>query len=207
MDSPPSRVPDDSEEPLVGSVTQLFSLARQGDAASFAPLWQHFFPRLVGLAKKRLSGRAAVADDAEDAAQAALLSFWSQMQSGEFLQDLCRSSLWNLLAKITVRKIGKQLRRDAAVRRGAGQVLGEVDLAGDQPLEELLSVLPTHELDLQAAEMMEGLPSDLQEMAMLRLVGYSTDEIAKQFDCTRRKIQRKLELIRLRWESVLLRRV
>ena len=119
MDSLPGCVPDRSDEPQHGTVTQLFALVRQGDAASFASLWHHYFPRLVALARKRLSGRPAAADDAEDAAQAALFSFWSQMQSGQFLQDLCRGSLWNLLAMITVRKVGKQLRRDTAVRRGA----------------------------------------------------------------------------------------
>ena len=203
MDAPQNSSPDCADEPLPGSVTQLFYLARQGDAAAFAPLWRHFFPRLVGLARVRLSGRAAVADDAEDAAQAALISFWSQMQSGEFLQDLCRGSLWNLLATITVRKVGKQLRHDAAARRGGGQVHGEVDIAGDRPLDEFLSVLPTQELDLQAAELMEALPADLQELALLRLMGYSTAEIAERFDCTRRKIQRKLELVRMRWDCTL----
>jgi RNA polymerase sigma factor (sigma-70 family) len=195
-------MPNSAEEPHVGSVTQLFSLARQGDPAAFTPLWVHFFPRLVGLARMRLTGRTAISQDAEDAAQAALASFWKQIQSGDFLQDLCREGLWNLLATITVRKIGKQLRHDAAARRNLGRIHGEADLPGDQPLAELLSVLPTQELDLQAAELMEALPPDLQELAMLRLLGHSTEEIAEQFDCTRRKVQRKLELVRLRWESL-----
>lgn len=198
-ESPNGEVPG----AVQGSVTFLFAKVRQGDAAAFAPLWERFFPRLVGLARKRLSGRAAVADDAEDAAQAALISFWSQIRSGEYLQDLCRGSLWNLLATITVRKVGKQLRVEAAIRRGGGHVRPSADLPGDQPLEELLSVLPTQELDLQAAEMMETLPADLQELALQRLLGYSTQEIAEKQDCTQRKVQRKLELVRLRWAEFL----
>lgn len=203
MDSPSQPISEGPEGPLNGSVTHLFALARQGDSAAFGPLWQHFFPRLVGLARKRLSGRAAVADDAEDAAQAALISFWAQIRSGDYLQDLCRGSLWNLLATITVRKVGKQLRRDAAIRRGGGQVLPAADLAGDQSFEELVSVLPTQELDLLASELMEALPAELQELAMLRLLGYSTEEIAVQLDFTRRKVQRKLELVRMRWSGSL----
>jgi RNA polymerase sigma factor (sigma-70 family) len=193
---------DVGREPAAGSVTHLFCLVRNGEAAAFTPLWQHFFPRLVGLARKRLSGRPAVSEDAEDAAQAALASFWKQMASGDLLQDLCREGLWNLLATITVRKIGKQLRHDAAARRNPGRIHGETDLPGDRPLAELLSVLPTQELDLQAAELMEALPPELQELAMLRLLGHSTEDIATQLDCTRRKVQRKLELVRLRWESL-----
>lgn len=194
--------PED-EPPVQGTVTHLFSLARQGDRDAFEPLWLHFFPRLVGLARKRLSGRAGMADDAEDAAQAALISFWSQIRSGEYLQDLCRGSLWNLLATITVRKIGKQLRHDAAVRRGEGRVLPAADLAGTESLADMLSVLPTQELDLLAAELMESLPVELQPVAMLRLFGHTTEEIAAQLDWSRRKVQRKLEIVRLRWSEIL----
>lgn len=193
----------ENEPPAQGTVTHLFSLARQGDIAAFEPLWLHFFPRLVGLARKRLCGRAGMTDDAEDAAHAALISFWSQIRSGEYLQDLCRGSLWNLLATITVRKVGKQLRNEAAARRGEGRVLPATDLGGTESLADMLSVLPTQELDLLAAELMESLPVELQQVAMLRLFGHSTEEIAAQLDWTRRKVQRKLEIVRLRWSEIL----
>lgn len=195
--------PISADEAALGSVTYLFAMARHGDAAAFSPLWQRFFPRLVGLARKRLATKTLTGGDAEDAAQAALLSFWQQLQSGEFLENLRRDSLWNLLAKFTVRKVGKQLRHEFALKRGGGLVQGEADLTGDQPLSDLIGVLPTQELDLQAAELMESLPAELQELAMLRLLGYSTQEIAQELDCTQRKIQRKLELVRLRWEKSL----
>ncbi len=187
-----------SEPAELGTVTQLFALARQGDAAAFSPLWQHYFPRLVGLARKRLAGRPLGGSDAEDAAQAALVSFWRQLKTGEFLNDLRRDSLWNLLATFTVRKVGKQLRHENASKRGGGQVLAEAEL--EHRLDHLIGTLPTQELDVQAAELVETLPADLQELAMLKLLGYSTKEISDRLDCTQRKIQRKLELVRLRWE-------
>ena len=92
--------------------------------------------------------------------------------------------------------------RAVDARRNPGRIHGEADLPGDRPLAELLSGLPTQELDLQAAELMEALPAELQELAMLRLLGHSTEDIATQLDCTRRKVQRKLELARLRWEPL-----
>jgi RNA polymerase sigma factor (sigma-70 family) len=183
----------------VGTVTQLFALAREGNAQAFEPLWEHFFPRLAGLARKRLSSRAARDQDAEDAAQAALISFWKQIQSGQYVQDLCRGSLWNLLATITARKVSRQLRKETAQRRGGGRIVPSVDLDGDLPIEQLLEVLPTQELDAQVSEMLSGLSPDLQEITMLRLLGHSTEEIAERLRCTQRKIQRKLELVRLRW--------
>ncbi len=142
----------DGKSPEQGTVTHLFSLARQGDSDAFEPLWQHFFPRLVGLARKRLNGRSGVADDAEDAAQAALISFWSQIRSGDYLQDLCRGTLWSLLATITVRKVGKQLRNEGAVRRGEGKVLPSADLAGEGSMTAGMNMFEQIESDRSASD-------------------------------------------------------
>ena len=101
------------------------------------------------------------------------------------------------------RKVGKQLRHAAAQKRAGGQIFTEAELASDQGLDELIGELPTHELDVQAAELVVALPADLQELAVLRLLGHSTKEIAEQLDCTQRKVQRKLELVRLKWENSL----
>jgi RNA polymerase sigma factor (sigma-70 family) len=189
--------------PTAGSVTHLFALARDGDVHAFEPLWERFFPRLTGLARKRLSSRPAKDQDAEDAAQAALISFWKQIQSGQYVQDLCRGSLWNLLATITARKVSRQLRKESAQRHGGGRIVNSADLAGDLPMEQLLEVLPTQELDAQVSELLNGLPDDLQEITVLRLLGHSTEEIALRLECTQRKIQRKLELVRLHWSPIL----
>jgi DNA-directed RNA polymerase specialized sigma24 family protein len=40
----------------------------------------------------------------------------------------------------------------------------------------------------------------LQEFAVLRLLGHSSAEVAQLLNCTQRKVQRKLELVRLHWE-------
>ena len=63
---PGRPMPDDP----TGSVTQFFHRLRAGDPAAAAGLWQHFFPRLVGLARHALAGRPQRAADAEDAALA-----------------------------------------------------------------------------------------------------------------------------------------
>lgn len=198
--SPP---PASNDESSVGTVTRLFAQARQGDANAFSPLWQHFFPRLVGLARKRLSGRQTGNADAEDAAQAALFSFWKQVNSGRFLDDLCRDSLWNLLAKFTVHKVGRQLRHETTHKRGGGHVLTEGQLAADHGLDGIIGSLPTQELDLQAEELIEVLPADLQQLVMLKLLGYSAREISEQLNWSQRKVQRKLELVWMRWNKSL----
>ena len=45
--------------------------------------------------------------------------------------------------------------------------------------------------------------SQLQAIALWRMEGYTTDEIAKRLGCTRRTVARKLELIRDAWKGEL----
>jgi DNA-directed RNA polymerase specialized sigma24 family protein len=43
----------------------------------------------------------------------------------------------------------------------------------------------------------------LRTIAVQRLQGYSTSEIAKNLNCVKRTVERKLELIRHRWQASL----
>ncbi len=189
-----------------GSVTFFFGQLRTGNRDAANELWARFFPRLQGLARKTLSGYPQRMADAEDAAQSAFISFWQRAEKGEFGEDLDRHNLWNLLGVITVRKALKQIERERTQKRGGGLVRGESELAGDQSLagaefrlDETLAELPAQEFDLHCEELLLKLNEELRGIALLRLWGWSTPEIAEQLQCTERKIQRKLELVRLKW--------
>jgi DNA-directed RNA polymerase specialized sigma24 family protein len=186
-----------------GSVTQFFHQLRAGDAAAARGLWQHFFPRLVGLARHTLAGRPQQVADAEDAALSAFTSFWQR--ADDFTAILNRDELWKLLGTITVRKAMKQALREAADKRGGGNVLGEAMLTRPDgsrlPLDEAAGSLPPQEFDLHSAELLDGLGPELRTIAVLRLLGHTNREIAASLGCTERKIERKLALIRLQWEA------
>jgi DNA-directed RNA polymerase specialized sigma24 family protein len=158
----------------------------------------------VALARKTLAGRPQRVADADDAAVSAFASFCLRVQAGEFeVQD--RNDLWNLLGVITANKARMQARREAAARRGGGRVVGEDALAGPKgsplSLDEAGATLPTAEFDLQCEDLLNRLEPDLRQFAVLRLLGYRNSEIAQMHDCTERKVERKLNLIRLRWEA------
>ena len=110
------------------------------------------------------------------------------------------SDLWNLLGVITANKARMQARREAAGRRGGGRVVGEDALARPDgsplPLDEAGADPPAAEFDLRCEDLLNRLDPDLREIAVLRLLGYRNAEIAQQFDCTERRIERKLNLIR-----------
>jgi len=193
------QVPSDG-----GSVTQFFSQLRTGSPTAAEALWERFFPRLVALARKTLAGRPQRIADADDAAQSAFASFCLRVKGGEYdVRD--RAALWNLLGVITTNKARMQARREAAAKRGGGRVVGEDALTRPDgsplPLDEA-AILPPADFDLHSEELLSQLEPELREFAVLRLLGYRNREIAEMHDCTERKIERKLNLIRLRWQAV-----
>ncbi|MGE0609942.1 MAG: ECF-type sigma factor [Pirellulales bacterium] len=187
-----------------GSVTHAFRQLRAGDAAAAGQLWQRYFPRLMALARQAVGNRAGPLVDAEDAVQSAFVSFWRGTQGGIFDAELNRDDLWNLLGVVTVRKALKLARREQAQKRGGGRVQNEADITpqGDRPfsLDEALGRVPVPEFDLICQELLLALPEDLRPFALLRLMGYKDREVAETLQCTQRKVERKLHLVRLTWE-------
>ncbi len=186
-----------------GSITLAFAELRAGGPGAVDRLWQRFFPRLVAVANKTLAGYPQRVADADDAVQSAFLSFYGRAAAGEFGDLLRRDDIWRLLGVITARKAKKLARHERAAKRGGGEVLGEQELAGpdgERQLAELAATLPVQEFDLCLAECLESLDEGLRPFAVLRLLGYTNREIAQQFDCTERKVERKLNLVRLKWQ-------
>jgi DNA-directed RNA polymerase specialized sigma24 family protein len=198
METPMNSLSDD------GSITQLFDQLRAGDHHAAEALCLRFFPRLLALAQRTLAGRAKRVADADDAVQSAFTSFCLRVRNGDFMiQD--REDLWNLLGAMTANKARMQTRRERAEKRGSGRVVGEDALRRDDgsqlPLDEAAAVLPTADFDLHSEELLSQLEPELREFAILRLLGYRNREIAEMHDCTERKVERKLNLIRLRWQA------
>jgi RNA polymerase sigma factor (sigma-70 family) len=191
-------MPDDQN-----SLTWFFQRLRQGDRDAAAKLWEHFCPRMLGLARKILDRRLSVLD-AEDAAQSAFASFWQRAERGDFSDSLDRNELWRILATITARKARWHMTRELADKRGGGRVQKESELEGTMNgfrLDQALAKLPAPEFDLACEELMEELKSEeLQTIALYRLMGYTNQEIAQMLSCSERKIERKLRLIRLAWQ-------
>ena len=66
---------------------------------------------------------------------------------------------------------------------------------------------PTPEFAAQVSEqcrrLLDGLNDDgLREIAILKMDGFSNEEIAQQKDCTTRTVERKLHLIRTIWQKL-----
>lgn len=185
-------------------MTLFFSQLRLGDPSAAESLWRRFFPRLVGLARRTLAGKPQRMADADDAVQSAFASFCKRVKAGEF-EIANRSDLWNLLAVMTARKARRQMRSEQADKRGGGRIVSEEAMSRPDgtplPLDEAALSRHAADFDIHCEELLAKLAPELREFAILRLLGYRNQEIAAMHGCTERKVERKLNLIRLEWEA------
>lgn len=194
-----------------GSITELIGRLKAGDSAAVEPLWERYFPRLVRLARKTLSGRPRRVADEEDAALSAFTTLWRHASQGEFPLLTDRDSLWSLLAVITIRKARRQIRSEAAAKRGGGAIVLDrpTGIAQSEEFEpdlltQAISQTPTADLDLQCEELLELLgDTELKAIALFRLMGYTNREIADELECSLRRIERKVRVIRTLWSEEL----
>jgi DNA-directed RNA polymerase specialized sigma24 family protein len=186
-----------------GSVTRWLGLLQAGDPAAAQQLWERYFRRLVGLARARLHGTPRRAADEEDVALSAFDSFCRNAERGRFPQLADRDSLWRLLVTLTARKAAHQVRDEGRQKRGGGaSPVGDAEAV----LAEALSREPSPEFAAGVAEACQRLlvrlgDRDLRAVALLRMEGYSVEEVADKLGCVPRSVKRKLALIRTVWEK------
>jgi RNA polymerase sigma factor (sigma-70 family) len=196
--------------PSSGSVTRWLGLLKAGDSAAAQPLWERYYRRLVGLARARLQGAPRRAADEEDAALSAFHSFCVAAEAGRFPRLDDRDDLWQILMMLTARKALRLLRQERRHKRGGGRVVTEADLDTDGDEEAGLAGLvgdePTPEFAAQVAEecrrLLEVLGDEsLRMLAVARMEGYTTEELAERLGVAPRTVERKLHRIRELWSQ------
>ena len=195
------------------SVTQWIDRLKAGDPDAAQKLWERYFRRLVGLARKKLRAAPRRAADEEDVALSAFDSFCRGAEQDRFPQLHDRLDLWQLLVLLTARKAFDLAQHERRQKRGGGAVLDEAALPGpadssaqEAALEQIEGPEPTPAFAAQVAEecrrLLERLDSpELRSVAMHKVEGYGNEEIAAQLGCGLRTVERRLRLIRSIWEQ------
>ncbi len=192
-----------------GSVTHWVQQLQAGDPDAAQPLWERYFRRMVGLARKKLQGRPHGAASEEDAALSAFKSFCLGAARGKFPDLRDRDNLWPLLILITARKASDLIQAARRLKRGGGREQGESALRGPHGLlglDQIIGPDPSPAFAAQLADeyqrRLELLPSnELRQIAQWKMEGWTNEEIAAKLDCVVRTVGRKLGLIRKHWES------
>jgi DNA-directed RNA polymerase specialized sigma24 family protein len=187
------------------SVSVWIAQLRRGDRTVVQRLWQRYYHRVVHLARKQLSGRAWPAADEEDAAQSALHSFFERAGKDQFAQLVDRNDLWQILAVVTRRKVINLKKKEGAQKR-----VGLLPAEGGSVAEQMFAGAPGREPDPEvlahANEEYRRLlgrlgNQQLQDIALWKMEGYTNGEIATSIERSVPTVERKLALIRERWQS------
>ncbi len=154
--------------------------------------------------------RDEVADE-EDVALERVRQLRQGAAAGRFPKLGGRDDLWRVLVTITARKAFDQRQHENRRRRGGGKVFGEDFLArpddeGHGGLDQVVGREPTPAFAAQVADECRRLLSvlrddTLRQIALLRMEGYSNEQVAERLGLGLRTIERKLDLIRKTWQS------
>jgi RNA polymerase sigma factor (sigma-70 family) len=192
------------------SVTAWISKLGHGEFDALQKLWERYSDRLIELARVRLGTAPKQLADEQDIVNSVFHSLCRGAQAGRIRELRNRDELWWLLLAIAKRRIVDHLRRETALKRGAGRVVTEANLAGNQGssdgfrLDQLVGPEPTPDFVVALGEEHDRLlgvlrDDRLRQVASLRIEGYTVDEIAERIQIGKRSVERKLELIRRRW--------
>jgi DNA-directed RNA polymerase specialized sigma24 family protein len=190
-------------------------MAKLGDRDNKAAqvVWDGYFQRLANFARRKLQDMPQRIADEEDIALSAMHSFCRGAAEGRFPQLNDRNDLWRLLVTIAARKVHSLSRKQHAEKRGGGTVRGEsvflrFDVDESMGIDQMLGRAPTPELANMVVEDSQRLlntlgDETLQQVALLKLEGYTSEEIARKLNCVMRTVERKLERIREMWSQEL----
>jgi len=190
-------MPDDD------SFADLLQGLQQGDERQAALIFERFARRLIGLARLHMDELVRQKVDPEDVMQSAFKSFFVHHAEGAYQLDNWHS-LWNLLARITLRKCHRRFEEFRAACRDVRREAGSADdssfdcpVPGRDPTPSEAAVL-----EETVENLMRELRPRERDILALSLQGHSHAEISAHVGCTERTVYRVLEHVRKRLEEI-----
>jgi len=195
-----------------GSVTHWLSLLRAGDPEAPEALWDRYFAQVLRLAHQQLLGLRDRSRDAEDVALSTLNALCQAAQQGRLANVQDRHDLWRLLVTCTLNRARNLRLHENRLKRRA-ELVAETGPRPEAGLGNVPSTEPTPEEAAQLADelrhVMQRLDAEdpthrLREVALLKLEGYTVEEIARRQQCARKTVSLRLSVIRGLWRKELL---
>ena len=158
-------------------------------------------------ARGRIVVKAQRVADAEDIAQSAMKSFFRAAEAGRFRTLTNSDELWRILITVMARKSHALQQRQAAEKRGDGQVRGDsvFRLVAQGRISGTNFADPRRFVDEllgECRERIEALPDEiLRTIAVKRMEGFQVTEIAVEMSLSVATIKRKLARIRDLWAA------
>jgi RNA polymerase sigma-70 factor (ECF subfamily) len=181
------------------SFADLIGRLNERDAAAAEDIFRRYAQQLVRLASQRIVGSLRRKVDAEDLVQSAFRSFFRAQDEAPFqFEDW--ANLWAVLATITLRKCGYQVRHFLTAKRNVRLEEASGVNDGSCPTREALSREPTPAEATVLSDLVEhflsGLEGKTRQIAELALEGHTAPAIATQVGLTERSVFRQMERIK-----------
>ena len=194
------------------SVSEWIEDLKQGDSAAMAAIWNRFSPQLLRIARNKLKGLQSRVADEDDVVLSVMNSLFVAAQQGRFPDLADRKDLWRLLLYITACKTSDIRRHENRQKRGGNQPHVSLSLESEEPQagavlsDRVLAETLTPEFAAIFVEEFERLLSLLKndryrDLAIAKLKGYTNKELARQYGCSERTVERQLTNIRLEWQQ------
>jgi RNA polymerase sigma factor (sigma-70 family) len=184
-----------------GSVSFWIRQLQDGCEGAADAIWQRFHKRLLQIAARTLPDYVRREEDEEDVVNIAFHSFFRRLHNGSFPDLQNRNELWKLLSSITRRKATNLIRNKNRKKRANERVChnpGPMDqYAGDSPTPDFV-VMHRETIEHLLSMLDEG----LREIALYRLDGCTNQEIAAAIRRSVPTVERRLRLIRQKWEGL-----
>ncbi|MGE3820483.1 MAG: RNA polymerase sigma factor [Isosphaeraceae bacterium] len=180
---------------------------RGGDEEALRAFWARYATPLLQLAGQNLQQKLRRRVDPEDVVQSALRAFLRRARDDDF--DLPGpDDLWGLLCAITRNKARGQARfhgrEKRAVHRDQTLEPGESGQPSPEPMSREPSPLESATLVDLVEQVVSGARDEEEaRLVLLKLEGFSHDEIAERCSCSERTVRRILGRVRERLEIML----
>ena len=172
---------------------------KDGDQDAAHVLYKRYVQRVFGLVDSKLGAKLRATTDAEDIVQSVFRSMFRGVQAGNYEVEP-GSTLWNLLAVISLTKLRRRAHHQSAQRRDVDRLVSLQTVADGEAMD-----MSTDEfLEICVRETMQKLrPSD-RKILLLRIQGFTLTEISEQTSLSCRTIARRLRTSRKHLASLLL---
>lgn len=193
-----------------GSLTFLIEGVRAGDMQALEELWERCCSTMARIARQRLGIHRRVEDE-DDIAAIVFRKIYFAANAGKLPHIADRSSWWRLVTTITRNAVSDSRSRERSSKRGGGYVRGEsiaddgkLPVMGPSAFDNFAQQAPTPESIASLNELLQQwlarLPDDeTRQVALMRLEGFSMEEIAQQLGLSDRTASRRMQAIRQAW--------
>jgi RNA polymerase sigma-70 factor (ECF subfamily) len=169
----------------------LVARLRSGEDQAATEFYERYVKRVFGLVHQQMADHLRASIQPEDIVQSVFKSVFRGLTNGDYNAPQS-GSLWHLVAIVAVHKVRRNARRRMAGKRDDRRTQSLNAL--ENP--DVASGSTTEEFEVAIREAIEGLKPLEQEVVMLRVQGYSVEEISDKLQRSRRGIERSLHTIR-----------